>query len=128
MNKIFSKHLLKYMIVGGIATIVDITIFKQLVSMLHIDYRVALVGGFTGGVFINFILCNAFIFERTSSFWHACFKHYCASFGGLVLNQLGMILLISGLQFPHLVLSRIIVATATFVINFWLIKTFTFNN
>ena len=125
---IFSRQLINYMMVGGFATIIDAAIFVLLVYTFNYDYRLALCGGFVVGVMINFALCNKFIFDRGKiSLRRACVKHYVASLTGLALNQVGMIILISGFEFQKLLVARILVAGCTFIINFALIKRFVFN-
>ena len=121
------KHpLLLYMAVGGIATLLDTMILVLLVRLTGCDYRIASLLGCVVGIFINFVLCDYFIFDRQTSFAKACAKHYIASSFGLVLNQIGMIILISGLACKNLILARLIVATCTFLANYFLIKTFVF--
>lgn len=112
------------MLVGASSTTIDTSIFVLAAKM--IDYKFALALGCMVGVFFNFWLCDVFIFNRTGSFWKACARHYIACSFGLILNQLGMILLISILQWHKLIVARLVVATFTFMCNFFLIKSFAF--
>ena len=129
LKNIFTSELLLYMLVGGIATLIDTSIFGMLVYYFFYDYRYAMIYAFIVGVFINFILCDAYIFDRgDNSFINACLRHYGANLTGLALNQLGMIILVTFFHFQHLILGRMIVAACTFIINFLLIKWFVFEH
>jgi len=127
IKKILNTQLILYMLVGAAATGVDTALFALLIYYYAFDYRLALMIAFSIGVLINFILCDMYIFDRGSrSFFFACMRHYGASLTGLFLNQIGMIILVSGFKMNYLILGRIIVATCTFFVNFLLIKKFVF--
>lgn len=128
MKKLLQLPILRYMVVGASATVIDLAVFSLTIYQLQWDFRIAITGGFIAGVFINFILCDRFIFKRTTTWWHACSKHYLASLGGLLLNQLGMIALLSIFGHTHLVGKRLAVSAFTFLVNFLLIKTVVFKN
>ena len=122
-----TNQLTRYMLVGGAATALDMVVFAGVTYGLDYDYRLALCAGFVVGVFLNFCLCDRYIFNRTDcSFMRACARHYGASVTGLALNQLGMTLLISWFNCSWLIGARLIVATFTFVCNFSLIRRFVF--
>lgn len=126
-RSIFNYQLLQYMLIGGVSTGLDVTIFTCLIYYYLFTYVLALSCAFITGVFVNFILCDIFVFNRTNhSFIASCLRHYGANLTGFVLNQLGMIILISFLNISCVVIARIIVATCTFIINFTLIKYFVF--
>lgn len=125
-KKIFNARLFRYMCVGATATLVDAAIFALFVYYYNYTYSVALGGGFVVGVLVNFLLCDKYIFDRTGSIWQAGAKHYAASFTGFCLNQVGMLILISGFEFKQLLIARIVVAGCTFIINFVLIQRFVF--
>lgn len=124
---IFTKQLFQYMSVGFVATVIDLTIFSFLVYVLKWDYIFAILCSFFIATGINFFLCKTFVFKpKDISFWKAGIKHYGASGWNLLLNQVGMLILISGFGFPHLVLGRILIITSTFFLNFMMVRRFVF--
>lgn len=126
-NVCMKNELARYMIVGALALMVDTTVFLAVVNWAHYDYRIALCCGFLIGVFVNFCLCDRYVFHRTDcSFARACARHYGASVTGLALSQLGMTLLMTTGLCTWLLGARIIVATFTFLCNFALIRFFVF--
>lgn len=119
-------EIIRYMLVGACSTTIDILIFSQLVKSYNFCYQQALCISFIFGVFVNFCLCASFIFVLKSSWWHACLKHYAANVTGLASNQFGMFVLVSLYGMQNLLVARLAVQTITFLINFFLIKSFVF--
>jgi len=119
----------RYFFVGGISALVDLGSFYVFVKLLNIDYRVAVFLSFTCGTLTNFFLSNAFVFDRkTLSMLSACVRHYGSSLGGLVTNEIVMILLISVAHFPKIMIAKVIATGCAFVVNFTLIKFYAFND
>jgi putative flippase GtrA len=126
-ERMIIPQIVKYILVGAIATAVDMGLFWLLIEYGSMHYSYALFIGFIVGAFINFYLCNLFIFNRgEQSFWHACLKQYGASATGLFLNQLGLFIAVSWFNCHRLLLARIIITACTFMINFLLVKYFVF--
>jgi putative flippase GtrA len=140
MNRIISEYIthktdktliqfLKYILAGGLAAVVDIGFFMFLVKIFSLDYRIAVFLSFTFGTITNFLISNAFIFNReTLSFWTAGFRHYISSLGGLAANEAVLILLVETIKFDNLFFSKLIATGAAFLVNFTLIKYFAFNS
>ncbi|MFA5925328.1 MAG: GtrA family protein [Parcubacteria group bacterium] len=130
-NKTDSVHIqfFRYIFAGGFAAIVDVGFFMILAKSFSIDYRIAVFLSFTLGTITNFILSNAFIFDRkTLSLWTAIFRHYASSIGGLATNEAVLIFLIGTAKFDSLFFSKIIATGAAVLVNFTLIKYFAFNS
>ncbi len=125
-KNIFSKQLLSYMLVGAVATTIDTLLFGVFVTHYSLDYRLSLLCSFCVSVFVNFLLCDYFIFTRTLPFWQSCARHYTVRSGGLVLNQCCMIILVTLFKKQHLVACRIVVSACTFIVNFLLVKLLSF--
>ena len=122
-------QLVSYGLVGGTAALVDISCLLFLNS-LGIDYRLANFFSFTVGTFINFLLCNFFIFEKQSlSFVRACVRHYFSSIGGFLVNQTVLILLVE-LVFgtEGLLLGKLMATCCSFVFNFTMLRLYAFNS
>lgn len=128
-NKNASVQFIKYFFTGSIAAVVDISSFLLFSISLHIDYRISIVLSFTLGTLTNFFICNAFVFERKSlSLFTAAYRHYLSSLGGLVTNEIVMMLLIELLNFSNLLIAKLIATAAAFMVNFLLIKFYAFNS
>jgi len=122
-------QLFRYTFVGGTAALVDIGFFSIFVYYFLIDYRLAVFFSFSLGTLTNFVLCNAFVFDRKSlPIWLACIRHYLSSLGGLATNEIVMIFLVEILHFDHLLAAKIIATASAFLTNFLLIKFYAFNS
>jgi putative flippase GtrA len=121
--------LVRYGFVGGIAAVVDIGSFSLFSIVFKIEYRVAVFMSFTLGTLTNFAISNAFVFNRRSLVvWRACLRHYFSSLGGLVTNELVMMLFVEALRYQNLIIAKIIATGAAFFVNFTLIRFYAFNS
>ncbi len=135
INKLFKNktnntfiQLFRYTFVGGIAASVDIGSFGVFIKIFSIDYRLAIFFSFTLGTLTNFVICNYFVFERKSlTIVRACVRHYLSSIGGLIMNELVMILLVEVINIKYMMISKIIATGSAFLVNFTLIKFYAFN-
>ncbi|MBU0625171.1 GtrA family protein [Patescibacteria group bacterium] len=119
----------RYFFVGGFCAVVDIAVFALFNVGLSVYYPLAVFLSFTAGTLTNFVLSNRFVFNRQSlSLSQACFRHYLSSIGGLITNELVMVLMIEGLGFERLVLVKIVATGCAFFVNFTLIKFYAFNH
>ena len=129
-NGVF-QQLLSYGFVGGAAASLDISCLFFLSQGLGVDYRLANVFSFTLGTFVNFLMCNFFIFEkRAVSFGRACLRHYFSSIGGFIVNQTALILLVElafGAGALGLLVSKLLATGCSFVANFIMIRFYAFN-
>ena len=56
------NSIIKYSIVGGIAFIVDFSIFYMAINFFEINYFVSGIYSFIAGVFVNYFLARRFVF------------------------------------------------------------------
>ena len=56
------NNIIKYSIVGGIAFIVDFSIFYTAINFIEINYFVSGIYSFIVGVFVNYFLARRFVF------------------------------------------------------------------
>jgi putative flippase GtrA len=122
------KELLKYMLAGGCSTSIDICCFLYCLHACHLSLTIALATGFIIGVFCNFIICNLFIFNRSRPFLSALTAHYSANASTLIVQRIGFTLLKNTFFIHHIILTRLLLQSITFLFNFFLIKHFAFNN
>lgn len=129
MKKIFTKELVRYMIVGGIATLIDALIFLGLTQFLLLPLYPAFFISFSLGVIVNFTLCRSYVFkQKPLSLWRSVLRHYSASLSGFFMQLSLLFCLISIFKFPYPVIARIAVAGCTFILNFLIIKRFVFGH
>ncbi len=122
-------QLYKYCFVGGIAAVVDIAFFVFLVNQFSMDYRLAVFFSFSLGALTNFVMCNAFVFERKSlSVLRAWVRHYMSTFGGLLVNEVVIIFLVEVMYFQSLLSAKIIATLCAFMVNFFFVKYYAFND
>ena len=81
-------QLIKFGIVGVIATVVDFGVLMFLKELMHIDVLVASAVAFSVSVIANYILSMLFVFKGSESGKLKEFIIFVAlSFGGLLINQ-----------------------------------------
>ncbi len=56
--------LYQYIVVGGIAAIVDITLFLILRQYISLHYLILATMSFFIATFVNYVLCNYFVFKQ----------------------------------------------------------------
>ncbi|MGC2310869.1 MAG: GtrA family protein [Candidatus Babeliaceae bacterium] len=133
MNQYFKKivkpRLVRYMFVGGIATLIDAFIFNYLMEFGGLHYFWALSISFPCGVLVNFTLCTLLVFEhKNHPLWQTLIRHYIANLGGFALNNVFISFLLSVMYVKSFLFARIIAAACTFLLNFIVIKKFVFQN
>ena len=84
-------QIIKFGIVGVVATVVDVGVLTLLTEVFHVDILLASAAGFTVSVIANYILSMLFVFKGGQ---HSKLKEFLIfvvlSVGGLLLNQLIM--------------------------------------
>ena len=88
MTKKLFIQLVKFGIVGVIATVIDYGVLTFLKEMLNVDVLIAAAISFTASVIVNYILSMMFVFKSAQS---NKVKEMCIfillSVGGLLINQ-----------------------------------------
>ena len=84
-------QLIKFGIVGVIATVIDLGVLMLLKEFMHIDVLIASAVAFSVSVVVNYILSMMFVFKGSKNGRIKEFIVFVAlSMGGLLLNQLIM--------------------------------------
>ena len=87
MKKLIMQ-LIKFGIVGVIATLIDLAVLMLLKEFMHIDILVASAVAFSVSVIANYILSMLFVFESSGNSKVKEFLVFVVlSIGGLLLNQ-----------------------------------------
>ncbi len=128
----------RYAIVGGIATVADLTVFAFLAQ--HLNYLLATTASFLAGTTVNFFLCLKFVFRlKGHSPTEALWRKFLASGLSLAVNLLAMFVMVDVLAFERmnfetfgsvdgLLLARILAIGLAFFINFMLTKYYAFRD
>jgi putative flippase GtrA len=121
------SQLFWYIIIGAIATGSDTALFAWLIHYVRFPYYILLLISWSVGVCINFALCDSFVFERNASVGRTFGKHIMARSSALFLNQCGMAFCVLILKMDSLIIARLSVSTAVFLLNFLMMKYFVFS-
>ncbi len=121
-----SLQFLRYAIVGGTATLIDIATFYYFINNFALGIHIPFILGFLFGVLANFILCAIFIFEtKKINMPAALLRHYVASSFGATLNWVLYQVIVYLFQ-SGLIIARCAACAITFGLNFLMFKYFTF--
>jgi putative flippase GtrA len=121
--------LARYLFVGGIATVVDVGVFSLFSEVFSVDYRIAIIIGFSFGVVTNFALCNWVVFiGKRKPLWLVFVRHYVSSLSVLATNEVMMISLVELFNFKNLVPAKIMSSGVAFAFNFLIKKFYVYND
>lgn len=121
------KKLSKFAFIGGLATLLDWTIFYLLAIRAEVFYLVALIISFSTSAFFNFYLNKRFTFKNKSKKVIAQLSVFLViASASLFLSILIMIIFVEYWQINKIV-SRIITTSLVFFINYFVHKSLTFN-
>ncbi|HLC38913.1 MAG TPA: GtrA family protein [Patescibacteria group bacterium] len=126
VKMIMSKQFLKYIMVGGLATLLDFIFLYILVEFVHLHYLLAAIISIVVIVWISFSLNKFWTFANSEKKYFQQFIKYIISHSvGLAIN---LLILASLVQFFHLwyLFAKIFATFAAAVTNFWLVKRFIF--
>ncbi len=117
INKNISVDFFKYIGVGSIAAVVDISIFTVFAKLLRFNYLVVALVSFTIATLVNYILSIKYVFKSGVRYTKGkeVFAVYVVSFIGLVINEIILYTLID-LLFTEMIFSKVI---ATGIVFFW---------
>ena len=109
----------KYLVVGGICTIVDMVLLYILAEYIGLFYVLAAAISFTTGVALNYFLCTGWIFEESKikNKGVEILMYFVISIIGLLINIVGIWLLTNFLS-QHFMLSKFLATALTLIWNF----------
>lgn len=109
----------KYLVVGGICTIVDMVLLYILAEYIGLFYVLAAAISFTTGVALNYFLCTGWIFEESKikNKGIEILMYFVISIIGLLINVVGIWLLTNFLSL-HFMLSKFLATALTLIWNF----------
>ncbi len=114
----FSKNirqLILYLIVGGIATVVEWAVFYLLDSIVSMNYAIATTIAFAVSTFANWAAGRLIMFKGDGHFFAEIAKIYITSIAGLLMNLLIMWIAIDLIGIQNFT-SKVI---ATGIVFFW---------
>ena len=107
----------RYVIVGGIATVVDWGV-QYFLTEAGIHYLVSAVFAFFAGLSVNFLLSKIFVFKAEKARVGTAleFAAYAAIGGAGLLLTVGIMYVLTDVLHLHYMLSKV---AATFIVLFW---------
>lgn len=111
------KQLLLYLVVGGIATVVEWVCFYLFVNVGNINYLVSTALAFIVSTFANWLAGKLILFKESQNILAELIKIYATSVAGLLFNLVLMWLMVEQLSMPEM-LSKIIATGIVFIWNF----------
>ncbi len=117
------KQFILYLIVGGLATIVEWAVFYLLDNIMAINYMIATAIAFIISTFANWLFGRIILFQKTQNTAKEIIKIYLTSIAGLIMNLLIMWIAIETFHMNEM-LSKIIATCIVFFWNFLIRKLF----
>ena len=127
-SKIISKsELLPYVIIGGIATTIDWSMFSLLVTWGHVHYQLALVlGYFSGGIF-HYCTNKIVTFKCRSKQIKSQLSLYVLVGATSLLSSMGVLALLVNVFVINKIIARILTTGIMILPNYLLHKHISFN-
>ncbi len=117
------KQLVLYLVVGGIATVVEWVAFYIFDAVIHINYAIATIVAFAISTFVNWIAGRLLIFKVKGHVLSELGKIYLTSIAGLIMNLIIMWVAIEFIGISNFV-SKMIATCIVFAWNFIIRKLF----
>jgi len=108
-----TRHALRFVLVGGIATLVHYAILIWLTEMTSVGSVLASAVGFTVSVAFNYLGNYYFTFGSSERHWHAGPKFAVVATVGLMLNTGMMYVFIAHLATPYMLAQLVATALVT---------------
>ena len=122
------KELFLYLIVGGIATLVEWGIFRLFDSALSVHYTLSTVIAYLLSTFVNWAAGRLLVFRKSHQpFWQEILKIYLAAIAGLLMNLAIMFICVDLLRMDEM-LSKILATGIVFLFNFLIRKLYIYKN
>lgn len=116
-----TKQLILYLIVGGIATVVEWVLFYILNTPLRINYLFATALAFVISTFSNWLAGRLIMFKSSGKLWLELIQIYLTSIAGLLMNLIIMWLAVELLSIAELA-SKMLATVLVFSWNFLIRK------
>ncbi len=115
------KQLVLYLIVGGIATVVEWVLFYLLNTPLKVNYLLATALAFIVSTFANWLAGRLIMFKPVGKLWPELLKIYLTSIAGLLMNLVIMWIAVDVLGIAEFA-SKMIATALVFSWNFLIRK------
>jgi len=116
---------LRYIFVGGAATVVDMGSLYIFTSIIGLNYLISAAIAFILGVTTNYLLCIAWIFESTGKVKREIILFVVIGVGGLILNEIIIWLLVEEVGLYYM-LAKAVAVVIVLVWNFGMRKKYVF--
>ncbi|MDO4519328.1 MAG: GtrA family protein [Eubacteriales bacterium] len=113
------RNLFLYLIVGGLATIVEWACFWVFDSKFGIHYMIATALAFVFSTFANWLFGRLLVFQKRENFsvWKELAAIYATSIGGLLFNLAIMYVLVEWVHVGNMI-AKIIATGIVFIYNY----------
>lgn len=129
MSPALIRQFSRYVVVGGLAFIVDFSVLYLLTEKAGLHYLVSATVGFLAGLVTNYLLCVAWIFDfrALSNKAHEFLVFGIIGIAGLLLNNLLLYLFTEFVAF-HYLISKSLAAILILLFNFSLRRSLLFSD
>ena len=111
------RQFVLYLVVGGIATVVEWILFYILNGVGHIHYMGSTAIAFIVSTFANWMCGRILLFQKTKNIWKELLEIYVTSIAGLFMNLLIMWLAVETFGI-HEMISKMAATGIVFMWNF----------
>lgn len=119
MQSLILRQFLQYILVGGIAFVVDFSVLFVLTDKVGLHYLTSATVAFLVGLLVNYALCVAWVFDvrAFSNRGHEFVIFSSIGIAGLILNN-GLMYAFTDLAGLHYLLSKLVAAGLILIFNF----------
>ena len=127
ISKLFKYKLVRFSICGGLATLIDWTLFYFLAIKLMIYYQLSLIISFSLSAFVNYSINKLFTFRcRSKKIFRQILLFYFIVMISLLYSMFFMFVFVDLLLWDKM-LSRIFTTFITLILNYIMHSNLTFN-
>ena len=127
-KKINETRIFRFILVGGLCTILNIVFLYLLVTVLQIHYLFSFILVFVGGNFIGFYLNKYYTFRtKTRNLWKELWKYYSIMLSSFGINLILMYIMVKYLNVWY-IYATIIITIGCTVYNYFLHNNWSFRN
>lgn len=125
MRELIDRRFVRFVIAGGVATLVHVVLFVVLLEGAHLDATAASIPAFAVALLASYLLNWAWTFEASSSLLARLPQFIVVAAVGLVVNVALTLFVVDALRL-HYAVALALVVTITPIVTFWLNRQWTF--
>lgn len=111
-------EMIRYIIIGGLTTLINFIIYDALIYGLHLHWSVANTFAWAGAVIFAFITNKKIVFKNeSSSLWKEIISFTSLRFATLVCENILLFIFIQSMSVNEMI-SKLIVSVVTIILNY----------